>query len=422
MKNFRGAIKDLKVSRVTLGFGCYKRCLSSVPGLKVFSWGTGDDGQLGQNSIIKSGISNTFVELNPKQIESFPGKPSIKDISMSYTHAAAISDSGDLFTWGNSDYGKLGHDVVTDAAAASGSKICMLPTKVDIPEPCKQVVCGEFHTAVLTTSGNLYTFGWGGSSWTGLGCLGHEETGIVKSPKKVLFPDESIKLTSIATGKYHMCGIGEDGEVWSWGRGEYGRNGNGGNNDQVTPEPVEFFLDCDISIKQLTCGSNFTLALTNEGQVYGWGSNDHCQLGLGAGFAVDMFAMENYPKIIDLLEQEEIVHISAGQHHSVGVNAQGQLYLWGMKMWMEPHLMTALGEHNIVSADCGTNFTVAVNDAGQLFSWGKGMFMRNAGCLGLGHTKRTIQPEIIEKLSTIPIQKVSCGNKSVLALTGLPNM
>lgn len=48
------------------------------------------------------------------------------------------------------------------------------------------------------------------------------------------------------------------------------------------------------------------------------------------------------------------------------------------------------------------------------------MFMRNSGCLGLGHTKQAIQPEKISSLKHTPIRKVSCGNRSVLAVTGLP--
>lgn len=214
----------------------------------------------------------------------------------------------------------------------------------------------------------MYTWGWTGNNF-GIGCLGHPAGISRETPTRVEFPDQSIKIKQISSGKYHMAALGHEGEVWIWGRGEYGRIGNGGNGDQPTAVPVEFFLECDINIKKLSCGSNFTLALTDTGQIYGWGSNDHSQLGLGAGFAVDMFAMENYPKIIDFFEDnnEEIVDLSAGQHHAVAINKSGELYLWGMKMWMEPHMMTALSAEKIVGAGCGTNYTIAINDAGELF-------------------------------------------------------
>lgn len=64
----------------------------------LYSWGTGDEGQLGHSSIIKSGVKNTYVEVEPKKLDSF--SHSAKDISMGFTHAAAISENGDLFTWG----------------------------------------------------------------------------------------------------------------------------------------------------------------------------------------------------------------------------------------------------------------------------------------------------------------------------------
>ena len=274
----------------------------------------------------------------------------------------------------------------------------------------------------MSEAGNVYTWGWGGSSWSGIGCLGHGDTTQVSTPKKVLFPDDSIKLVEISTGKSHMAAVGEEGEVWSWGRGDYGRNGNGGNADQLSPEPIEYFLDCDINIRHISCGFNYSLGVSDAGKIYGWGSNDNCQLGLGAGFAVDMFSMENFPKLIESIEDEEIVKVSTGQAHAVGITKSGELYIWGMKMWMEPHKLSILEDQNIVTASCGHNFTVIVNDAGQMSSWGKGLFMRNAGCLGLGHTKRTVQPEVIESMSNAPVQKVSCGNKSALALSGLPNV
>lgn len=56
-----------------------------------------------------------------------------------YLHGVGIKLT--KITLGNSQYFKLGHKIVTDAAVASGHEICMLPAKVDLPEPCSQVVC-----------------------------------------------------------------------------------------------------------------------------------------------------------------------------------------------------------------------------------------------------------------------------------------
>lgn len=120
-----------------------RRCFSS--GGHIYSWGTGDDGQLGHQSIVKSGLTNTYVELSPSKIETFPEGKRFIDISTGFTHAAAVTDGGELYTWGNAEYGKLGHDSLTEDAQKAGHKICMVPARVEMEEPIKQVVCGGIH-------------------------------------------------------------------------------------------------------------------------------------------------------------------------------------------------------------------------------------------------------------------------------------
>lgn len=36
----------------------------------------------------------------------------------------------------------------------------------------------------------------------------------------------------------------------------------------------------NISVKLVCCGDTYTLALTIEGEIYGWGNNDYIQSGL----------------------------------------------------------------------------------------------------------------------------------------------
>jgi len=63
-----------------------------------------------------------------------------------------------------------------------------------------------------------------------------------------------LKIQSLAAGKSHMLAVGGEGEVWSWGIGEFGRLGNGGAENQVQPLPVEVILDLDLNIKQVCIG------------------------------------------------------------------------------------------------------------------------------------------------------------------------
>lgn len=67
---------------------------------KVFSWGEGEDGKLGHG--------NRLSLDRPKLIESLKSKR-IRDIACGSSHSAAISSSGELYTWGSGEYGRLGH-------------------------------------------------------------------------------------------------------------------------------------------------------------------------------------------------------------------------------------------------------------------------------------------------------------------------
>jgi Regulator of chromosome condensation (RCC1) repeat len=56
-------------------------------------------------------------------------------------------------------------------------------------------------------------------------------------------------------------------------------------------------------ITRLSVGTAFTLALTDAGELYGWGRNDAGQLGLGGGMSMDVYAMENLPRQVCIYPQ-----------------------------------------------------------------------------------------------------------------------
>lgn len=86
------------------------------------------------------------------------------------------------------------------------------------------------------------------------------------------------------------------GQVWSWGDGDYGKLGRGGSDGCKTPKIVEKLQDLDIV--KVCCGSQFSLALTKDGQVYTWGKGDNQRLGHGTDEHV------RYPKVLDSLQGE----------------------------------------------------------------------------------------------------------------------
>lgn len=90
------------------------------------------------------------------------------------------------------------------------------------------------------------------------------------------------------------------------GKGSYGRLGLGDSTNQQKPKRVRL----DLKVKKLSSskGSDgHTLALTEDGQVYSWGDGDYGKLGHGNCIT------EKEPKLIGGALQGKVVKcISAG--------------------------------------------------------------------------------------------------------------
>eukprot|EP01133_Synstelium_polycarpum_P005696 gene5696-6580_t len=95
-----------------------------------------------------SGTSKEIEYSSTKHTEKFI------QISAGAIHCAMVSESGNLYTWGNSQNGKLGHGI------DSGNNLERKPKLVEyFNKNVMKVSCGNFHTAVVTLDGKLYTFG-----------------------------------------------------------------------------------------------------------------------------------------------------------------------------------------------------------------------------------------------------------------------
>jgi alpha-tubulin suppressor-like RCC1 family protein len=110
-----------------------------------------------------------------------------------------------------------------------------------------------------------------------------------------------------------------------WGSGFTGALGMGDNVDSPHPVEVEFphSSSCADVWSQVACGFWHTVAVTEQGLTYSWGSGEAGQLGHGAK---DCF---NRPKQIEALSSIRMESISAGMFNSAGITIDRVLYCWG---------------------------------------------------------------------------------------------
>ena len=241
----------------------------------VWSWGQCIWGQLGLGGkgILSAGGSTT----NPTRVggvEVFGDR--IVSASCGYTHSAAVSATGSVFTWGQARHAMLGH---------GDEEIKMIPTRIGKQMlaglSALQVACGRAYTVVLTVNGCVWTVGHGS-----MGQLGHGNRDN-KSQLTRVSPEafSGAVIVMIAAGFSHTVASDMVGGIWSWGGGQTGRLGHGDQEDQLIPTQITDSAGRGRCVLVST-GIFHTVAVMNTGELLGWGSNKDGQIGLGHAIQV----------------------------------------------------------------------------------------------------------------------------------------
>ncbi|KAI3467365.1 hypothetical protein Pfo_024028 [Paulownia fortunei] len=305
---------------------------------------------------------------HPKLIETLTGK-SIEMVACGKYHTCAVTLSGDLYTWGDGSLncGLLGH----------GSEAShWIPKKVVGPIEGLQVSfvsCGPWHTALLTSAGQLFTFGDGT-----FGALGHGNRSSTSIPREV-GALKGLETVRVACGVWHTAAVVEvtsgssnsgersnqtlAGKLFTWGDGDKGQLGHGDKKSRLVPESIASLVDRDFC--RVACGNNLTVALTTSGRVYTMGTI-HGQQGSSvvADGKIPICIRGN---IADSCVEE----IACGSHHVAVLTSKAEVYTWGKGANGQlghgdnddrntPTLVKYLKDKQVKSIACGSNFTAVI--------------------------------------------------------------
>ena len=311
------------------------------------TWAAGynDYGQLGTGSTVEQ---HAFVQV------AFDGKK-IVALAAGYGHTAAITDSGELWTWGYNDDGELGIGDTTDRHA---------PVKVSVNgQKIVAVAAGAYHTAAITDSGELWTWGWNGYGQLGIGGTTNRH-----APVKVRVNGQ--KIVAVAAGGSHTAAITDSGELWTWGSNGHGRLGIGGTTNRHAPVKVRVNGQ---KIVAVAAGGSHTAAITDSGELWTWGSNGHGRLGIGG-------TTNRHAPVKVSVNGQKFVAVAAGGSHTAAITDSGELWTWGYNghgrlgigdtMNRHAPVKVSVNGQKIVAVAAGDYHTAAITDSGELWTWG----------------------------------------------------
>ncbi|XP_060933112.1 probable E3 ubiquitin-protein ligase HERC4 [Limanda limanda] len=184
-----------------------------------------------------------------------------------------------------------------------------------------------------------------------------------------------------------------------------------------TPRPVKEL--CNIPVCQVACGSQHSVALTNDGRVFTWGQDSRGQLGLGQG---KPFA--NSPQQLRPLSSTPLVHVAAGGEQSFALSVSGGVFGWGRNDRGQlglgdttdrrtPAPVKGLNMKGTVLISCGKDHTAALTKDGSVFTFGSGEF----GQLGHNSFSDQLRPRLVAELLGAKVTEIACGLNHTLVST-----
>ncbi|KAB8201528.1 regulator of chromosome condensation 1/beta-lactamase-inhibitor protein II [Aspergillus parasiticus] len=151
------------------------------------------------------------------------------------------------------------------------------------------------------------------------------------------FPESTV-FVEVAAGDSSSFALTEDGQVYGWGTFR-SNDGILGFDSTHTIQPTPTLIPSLKKIKHLVCGDNHALALDERGAVFSWGSGQQNQLGRRIIERNRLNGLQ--PREFGL--PKNIIHVGSGAFHSFAVHQSGKVYAWGLNSFGETGIQAGAG-------------------------------------------------------------------------------
>ncbi|XP_014888451.1 secretion-regulating guanine nucleotide exchange factor isoform X2 [Poecilia latipinna] len=376
----------------------------------LYAWGANSYGQLGQSHVDDQcvpwlSVSSALQDRTVRVVDGGGG------------HSVVLTESGEVFVCGQNHRGQLGLGHSTDVSTL---QLCPV-----LNHRVANVACGWDFTLLLTDSGQLLA--------CGSNAFGQLGVGQTVTHSAELLAVETLKepVVSVAAGLRHSLAVSASDSVYQWGTGLFS-HAKRALSPHPAPSHLNSKLPCPVpglgqrKARLVTAGSAHCVCLTEEGELFLWGSNKHGQLATAEPFLPS-------PSLLNrsLLKGEKVMGVCSGWTHVVAQTESGRVFTWGRGDYgqlgrsasVSENAETSMGIrkdcipvevtslHGATQIVCGSEHNLAIV-GGCLLSWG----WNEHGMCGDGSQADVFHPRLVSDLRPVLI---GCGAGHSMAVCGV---
>jgi alpha-tubulin suppressor-like RCC1 family protein len=252
-------LPPIPLSLLHVDAGTYATCGSRF--IDTYCWGDGFHGQLG----FPSDSDCVGIPSDPQPCAPAPGKVAttavFSVVSTGGAHACALAVVGDVYCWGDGQFGQVGITPLPDTCASPPAGCAKAPVLV-ATGPFTQVSTGDSHSCAVASGGVVYCWGYGAYGRLGSG-------GASNQPVPEAVQDTNI-FYRVAAGGSYTCALAVDSLAYCWGYNHLGQLGTSSQATELLPTPVAG----GHKFVQISAGIAHTCAITPQGEAWCWGGGE----------------------------------------------------------------------------------------------------------------------------------------------------
>ncbi len=244
------------------------------------------------------------------------------DIKAGGIFNVALQNDGTVWTWGENTSWGMGRTISTQSDPVPA--LVTIPTTTTI----KSIETGNGHTIAVDADSKVYAWGTNGYGQLGDGSTTDRAAAVLVSMPSL---SPGVFVDAVAASSVHTLVLTNDGKVYAWGHNAHGELGDGTTTDRPTPVSVPTITGVvAIAAGDDSAYTGFSLALLDDGTVWGWGTNANYQLAhdtAAGGCGAECFDYTTTP--VQLHELSAIRQIAEGYAFGVAVDSTGKVHAWG---------------------------------------------------------------------------------------------